>query len=116
MNRFSKSVIATGWSGNKQYMDRTSDARVGYRLVDSHDPRGLYSGSVWAEPDVAEAAAQLRALAENSDARAALGGRARDFASDRLGGDGLAVALPGGGVGGPYLAAAGGGPQQRRVG
>ena len=88
-----KPVIATGWSGNVQYMDRTSAALIGYRLMDSHDPRGLYSGSQWADPDVAEAAEQLRVLAENTDARATLGGRAREFASRQLSGDGLAIAL-----------------------
>jgi len=88
-----KPVVATNWSGNLQFMDHSSSALIGYDLVQSHDPRGVYSGSVWAEPNVAEAAAQLRLLAANAELRQALGMRGRDYAAVRLGGDGLAGAL-----------------------
>jgi len=86
-------VIATGWSGNMAFMDDASAALVGYRLVAPRDPRQVYHGSRWAEPDHGEAVAQLRRLAEDAAARAALGARARRQALDRLGAGPLAAAV-----------------------
>ena len=51
-------VVATGYSGNMDFMDESNSYPVGYRLVPVAD--GTYpfgEGQVWAEPDV-EAAAQ----------------------------------------------------------
>ena len=47
-------VVATGWSGNMDFMDADSAALVGYRLVPARDPRGVFEapGAVWAEPDL----------------------------------------------------------------
>ncbi len=90
-----KPVIATGWSGNMDFMDNDTGALVGYRLVPARDPRGVFEapGAVWAEPDQQEAVAQLRRLADDAEARAALGGRARRAATERLGPELLASAL-----------------------
>ena len=88
-----KPVIATGWSGNMGYMDADSAALVSWRLVAAQDPRGVYAGALWAEPDQASAVAHLRRLANDSVARAALGARAREAAIDRLGVAPLASAL-----------------------
>jgi glycosyltransferase involved in cell wall biosynthesis len=90
-----KPVIATGWSGNMTFMDDASAALVGYRLVPPRDPRQVYRGSRWAEPDHEGAIAQLRRLAEDAAARAALGARARRHALARLGAGPLAAALRG---------------------
>ena len=89
-----KPVVATAWSGNMDYMDAQSAALVGCRLVPSRDPRLVYQlpGAVWAEPDVAEAAAHLRRLADPAE-RAALGGRGRAAVMARLGTAGLADAV-----------------------
>jgi glycosyltransferase involved in cell wall biosynthesis len=88
-------VIATGWSGNMEFMDAGTAALVGYRLVPAHDPRGVYEapGAVWAEPDAAEAAAHLRRLADDATARTELGERGRAGATARLGGGPVAAAL-----------------------
>jgi glycosyltransferase involved in cell wall biosynthesis len=88
-------VVATGWSGNMDFMDADSAALVGYRLVPARDPRGVFEapGAVWAEPDLAEAAAALRRLADDPAARAALGARGRAAATARLGAGRLAAAL-----------------------
>jgi len=88
-------VIATGWSGNLDFMDRDSAALVGHRLVPARDARGLYTlpGALWAEPDVGEAAAWLRHLAADGAARSALGARGRTAAGSRLGIGPLAEAL-----------------------
>jgi glycosyltransferase involved in cell wall biosynthesis len=89
----SKPVVATGWSGNMAFMDPDSAALVGYRLVPPTDPRHVYQGAVWAEPDHAEAVAQLRRLADDPAARAALGARGREAALARLGVAPLQIAL-----------------------
>ena len=88
-------VIATGWSGNLDFMDATSAALVRYRLVPVADPRGVYAGpgAEWAEPDIADAAAWLRRLAEDAPARRALGAAGQAMARARLGAAPLEAAV-----------------------
>ncbi len=88
-----KPVIATGWSGNMAFMDATSAALVGYRLVPAEDQRHVYEGASWAEPDQADAVAHLRRLADDAAVRATLGARGREAAFARLGVAPLAAAL-----------------------
>jgi glycosyltransferase involved in cell wall biosynthesis len=90
-------VVATGWSGNMEFMDNDCAALVGYRLVPATDPRGVLQapGAQWAEPDIAEAAAHLVNLADDPEARAALGERGRQAATERLGAAPLSAALTG---------------------
>jgi len=90
-----KPVIATGWSGNMAFMDDASSALVGYRLIPAADPRQIYQGADWADPDQAGAIAHLRRLADDPAARAALGARARGAALARLGVEPLRAALSG---------------------
>jgi glycosyltransferase involved in cell wall biosynthesis len=71
-----KSVIATGWSGNMDFMDDRSSVLVPYRLQPVEDPQGIYAGALWAEPDVDVAAEALRRLLNDPEARADLGRRA----------------------------------------
>jgi glycosyltransferase involved in cell wall biosynthesis len=80
-------IIATGWSGNMDYMDADSAALVGYRLVPAIDPRGVFTapGAVWAEPDQACAIAHLRRLADDPAERAALGATGAAQARAQLG-------------------------------
>jgi glycosyltransferase involved in cell wall biosynthesis len=89
-----KPVIATGWSGNTDFMDSTNAALVSYRLAPARDDRLVYRG-LWAEPDVAEAAMLLRTLADHQGARRSLGERARSSALERLDGRNLVAALAG---------------------
>jgi glycosyltransferase involved in cell wall biosynthesis len=88
-------VIATGWSGNLDFMDAASAALVPARLIPARDPRGVFEapGAVWAEPDQATAVAHLRRLADDAAARAALGARGRAAATAALGLDSLAQAV-----------------------
>ncbi|HEX4262481.1 MAG TPA: glycosyltransferase [Acetobacteraceae bacterium] len=90
-------VVATGWSGNMDYMDADCAALVGFTLVPARDPRGVFEapGAHWAEPSVAEAAAHLRRLAGDPEARAGLGERGRAAVLARLGTAPLAAALRG---------------------
>ncbi|MGH7104019.1 MAG: glycosyltransferase family 4 protein [Acetobacteraceae bacterium] len=90
-----KPVVATGWSGNLEFMDEESAALVPYRLVPARDPRGVYEyeGARWAEPDPAEAARRLAHLADDAAARATLGARAKQAAAEKLGAGPLEAAL-----------------------
>ncbi len=92
-----RAVVATDWSGNTDFMDADTAALVPYRLVPAVDPRGVFQapGAVWAEADVAAAAAHLRRLADDAAARIALGARAQVAARQRLGSAPLAAALRG---------------------
>ncbi len=60
-------VVATGWSGNMDFMRGERCHPVPYSLVPVRDPQGTYkvAGTVWAEPDITAAAAILRRLAAN---------------------------------------------------
>jgi len=89
-----KPVIATGWSGNTGFMDRSNAALVDYRLIPARDDRWVYRG-LWAEPDVAQAASLLRTLADDAAQRTALGERARTSVLARLDGHELAAAVAG---------------------
>ena len=88
-------VVATGWSGNMDFMNSGSAALVDFRLVSARDPRGVMqvTGAVWAEPDIAHAAAQLRRLADDADVRRALGARGAAMARARLGSAPLIAAI-----------------------
>jgi glycosyltransferase involved in cell wall biosynthesis len=59
-------VVGTGWSGNTEFMSEANSLPVPYRLVPVSDADGIYAGSVWAEPDVAAAAAMLKRLAADA--------------------------------------------------
>jgi glycosyltransferase involved in cell wall biosynthesis len=90
-----KPVIATGWSGNMDFMDDTSAALVDYELVPTCDPRGVYYDTVWAEPNTASAVKHLKRLADDATMRHALGARAKEVAHKRLGLDHLMTAMRG---------------------
>jgi glycosyltransferase involved in cell wall biosynthesis len=71
-----KAVVATGWSGNLEYMTGDDSALVDYRLIPVDDPQGLYGHGRWADPDADQAAEKLAALMADAEARRALGKRA----------------------------------------
>lgn len=96
-----KPVIATGWSGNMTFMDADSAALVRYSLVPAQDPRQVYAGASWAEPDQATAVAHLRRLAESRSERTALGAKGEATATMRLGIAPLLTALRGIGLNPP---------------
>lgn len=90
-----KPVVATGWSGNMDFMEEGAAALVRYRLVPARDPREVYElpGAVWAEPDIAHAADWLDQLAEDPAARRSLGEAGRAAAMSRLNAAPLAEAV-----------------------
>ncbi len=74
-----KPVVATGWSGNMDFMSERSSCPVGYELVPLDQTDELYcAGQQWAEPDIDHAAHLMRRVVEDSAYRAQIGERARD--------------------------------------
>lgn len=75
-----KVAIATGWSGNMDYMTPDNSLPVDYSLVPVEDPEGNYraEGQKWAEPNIEHAARLLRQLASDRDMRNRLGQRATE--------------------------------------
>ena len=75
-------AIATGYSGNRDFMDDSNSYLVGYRLVNVREGEyPLHQGQVWAEPDHDEAVALMRRVAANSDEAKARGEAARATSS-----------------------------------
>jgi hypothetical protein len=70
-----KPVVATGWSGNLDFMTARNSALVKYSLVPVRDPDGAFDSSdqQWAEADLEHAADWLRRLAGSAELRARLG-------------------------------------------
>lgn len=78
-------VLATGYSGNLDFMPIGSAALVSAKRVRIEKTEGDYrAGWHWAEPDLDDAAAQLRALAQNLEQRQRLGEAGRHAARDLL--------------------------------
>jgi glycosyltransferase involved in cell wall biosynthesis len=72
-----KCVVATGWSGNMDFMDEASSVVVPWRPIPVDDPQQQYAGGCWADPDLDYAAARLHDLIADPENRAALGRRAQ---------------------------------------
>jgi glycosyltransferase involved in cell wall biosynthesis len=85
-----KPVIATGWSGNTDFMDVSNAFPVGYRLVALEENVGPYhAGEVWAEPSVEHAAELMRFVVDHPDEARARGTAARetiqrDYSEERI--------------------------------
>jgi glycosyltransferase involved in cell wall biosynthesis len=77
-----KPTIATAWSGNMSFMDHTNSCLVGYDLIPVEGTLSVYRKEyldmegVWANPDIAEAAAWMKKLADEEDLRIAIGRKA----------------------------------------
>ena len=86
-----KVVVATGWSGNADFMAVENSVPVGYRQVPAAPIHVNYlaergrEGQTWAEPSLAEAVTALRTLHASPGLRASLGeAAARDMEKRRL--------------------------------
>ena len=72
-----KPVIATGYSGNLDFMAPSNSLLVEHRLVPIGEDAGPYpSEGVWAEPDVEHAATLMRGVFDDRTAATALGEKA----------------------------------------
>lgn len=73
-----KPVVATGWSGNMDFMSARNSCPVDFRLVELDRDIGPYpKGQQWAEPDVDHAAAFLRRLVDEPGYAERLGREAK---------------------------------------
>ncbi|MGA0608274.1 glycosyltransferase family 4 protein [Phenylobacterium sp. VNQ135] len=72
-------VVATGASGNLDFMDDASGVLVPTRSAPVDDPQAIYRGQSWFEPDIEAAAEALRRLRDEPGlgARLAAAGRER---------------------------------------
>jgi hypothetical protein len=71
-------ALGTGWSGNRDYMDKDNSLLVDYALVDVED--GQYphwENQQWAEPDVDHAKFLLEAAIDDLEVLAAIQARGR---------------------------------------
>lgn len=76
-------VIATGWSGNTDFMTEDNAYLVPARMIRINDREGPYTGleddpdQVWADPDLDAAASAIRTLVESRATRARVGQESR---------------------------------------
>ncbi|MCZ6888766.1 MAG: glycosyltransferase [Gammaproteobacteria bacterium] len=77
--RAGRVVVATGWSGNTDFMTAQNSCPLEYRLVPVQDPQGNFDmpDQQWAEVDIEHAARCLARLREDPAMRRRLGDRAR---------------------------------------
>jgi glycosyltransferase involved in cell wall biosynthesis len=63
-----KPVIATGYSGNLDFMNRENSLLVDFEMTEIKEDRPIYSrGNFWAEPSVDHAAQYMREVYEHQD-------------------------------------------------
>jgi glycosyltransferase involved in cell wall biosynthesis len=73
-----KPVIATGWSGNMDFMNISNSYPVRYDLVEVEERVGPYgAGETWAQPSVEHAAAMMRLVYDQPEEARARGAAAR---------------------------------------
>ncbi|HEX4864850.1 MAG TPA: glycosyltransferase family 4 protein, partial [Acidimicrobiales bacterium] len=73
-----KPVIATGWSGNVDFMDVSNSYPVSFELTKlNHDVGPYRAGETWAEPSIEHAAHLMRRVVEAPDESAEKGEAAR---------------------------------------
>jgi glycosyltransferase involved in cell wall biosynthesis len=80
-------VVATGWSGNMEFMNDEGAFPVRWRLTLVDDPDAKYTsadGACWAEPDIEHAATLLQRLRREPDLVRTMGGKARSTVSEQL--------------------------------
>lgn len=80
-----KPVIATGWSGNVDFMDAENSILVDYRLVPVESGAYPHSdGARWADPDIKAAAAAMIKLVDEPGLAKRLGDMATKSVKEQL--------------------------------
>ena len=79
-------VVCTAYSGNLEFCNDETAWMVGYQetALSENDYIFVRQGQVWAEPDVEDAAAKLRAVYDNPEARQAKVEAARKFVQEHF--------------------------------
>jgi hypothetical protein len=63
-----KPVIATGYSGTLDFMNRDNSLLIDYKIVEIAEDRPIYTkGNFWAEPSIEHAASCMRQVYEHQD-------------------------------------------------
>ena len=72
-------AVATGWSGNTDFMDAENSILLPYTLDKINDPTGIYATSTdeWAAVDCSASAASLHRLANDHERRKTIAARAK---------------------------------------
>lgn len=72
-------ALATGWSGNMDFMEALPELLIAYALAPVNDAAGVYKDTAleWAEPNIDDAVQKLRVLAGSPSLRAELADRGR---------------------------------------
>ena len=89
-------AMATGWSGNMEFMNTKNSVLLPYQLEAVKDPYGVYKapkGSIWAKVDEDASVEAIRQLNKDRDSAARIGQAAADYISANLDGDGYVSAL-----------------------
>ncbi len=74
-----KPVIATAYSGNMDFCTPENSLLVDYGLIAlSEGDYPFWENQVWADPDIAQAAAYMKQVADDPDAAGAIGAKARE--------------------------------------
>ena len=80
-----KPVIATGYSGNADFMDERNSYPLRYRLIPIEETAGPYArGAVWADPDAGHLGALLRCVYEHREERMRRGAAAAACIRERF--------------------------------
>lgn len=89
-----KPVIATGWSGNMDFMNVGNSYLVRHELVELAENVGPYrAGDLWAEPSIEHAVELMRRVFENPREAAARGGAARREIAARFSEEAVAAVI-----------------------
>lgn len=79
-------VIATNWSSNTEFMDKSASCMVDYKLIQNPKKEDLYpKGCVWAEPEYGQAAWYMKKLAGDKEYCRRMGKSAKQFIEAKLG-------------------------------
>jgi glycosyltransferase involved in cell wall biosynthesis len=82
---YGKPVIATGWSGNIEFMDVSNSCLIPFHLEALANERSPYpAGTIWAEPDLDVASTVMRRLFFDQKWAAAIGAKAKHDIADKL--------------------------------
>jgi glycosyltransferase involved in cell wall biosynthesis len=80
-----KVVVATGWSGNMEFMNTGNSCPVGYELVSRNGTHPAAEGTqYWAEPDLEHAAHLMRRVVDDASFRTRIAGHARATIESRF--------------------------------
>ena len=75
---YGKPVVATGYSGNVDFMSDADSYLVPYRIITIKETHGPYrAGYHWADPDVDSAADMMRSIEGNREASGEIGRKAQ---------------------------------------